>query len=452
MYRTLAAVAASSVVLIASALPAAASSAQSTPTVIDDFASSVNRVAYQQPVTFTGELVEASTKTPVPNEPVQIKFKPSGETQFVPVATGTTGSDGQFAITTTLPSGGYASAVFAGDTGLDPGQSSPSWGILLHVTHVPSRLVLDPVPGSVQAGTPVTFSGTMQVQPQPNGPWQPFQGAPLTLKMGPSTSSLPNLTYTTTSGADGRFSLTEPVSETGDWSVDISRNGTYQEDWFPASASADYKSIYGVSRTRVVGFSLPSHDEAHHAYYKGMYATGTVERWNGGSWVGLPYGWVDFYYLPKGSKTWHKDYGAQTDAYGHFRNIVGVHLGTAGWQVRVRPSADTLTATSTGTVTSTITDQTHFQSATIHRGRSGSSINGRVTDWYNGQVSFSSLQGLKLHLYYRARSSKTWHDYRTVTVGRNGYFGFSVARSSGYYFKVVLPAQGAYQSCTSSTL
>jgi hypothetical protein len=102
-------------------------------------------------------------------------------------------------------------AVFAGDTGLAPSQS-PGWGLLLHATHVPSRLLLDPVPASVPAGTPVTFSGTMQVQV--DGSWQPFQGAPLTLTTVPDTSSRPNLTYTTTSGADGRFSLTEPVSET----------------------------------------------------------------------------------------------------------------------------------------------------------------------------------------------------------------------------------------------
>jgi len=41
--------------------------------------------------------------------------------------------------------------------------------------------------------------------------------------------------------------------------------------------------------------------------------------------------------------------------------------------------------------------------------------------------------------------------FRT-TVGSNGSFHFSEARSHGYYFKVVLPAQGPSQSCTSPTL
>lgn len=447
MFRALAALATSSAALMASALPATASTTQSTAIV--DFASSVTTVAYRQSVTFTGELTEPRTNDPVAGEPVQIELKPPGESAYVPVATGTTGSDGHFTITTTLPSGGYVSAAFAGDTGLASSRT-PGAGSLLHTVHVPSRFVLDPVPASVPAGTPVTFSGTFQVQV--DGDWQAFAGAPLTLTMEPGTSSSPRVTYVTTSEADGRFSLTEPVSETGTWTIADTLKGTYWEDWFPDPANAGYNLIYGVSKTRVTGFAVPSHDEAHHAYENGLYATGTAERWNGTSWVGLPYGWVDYYYRPKGSTTWHPDHTAQTDAYGHFRNVVGVHLGTADWQTRVRTSADTLAATSTNTVTSTITDQTHFASVSIHRTSSKSSINGQVTDWYSGQVSFSSLQGLKVHLYYRAHSSKTWHDYRTATLGQKGTFAFSVSKGKSYYFKVVFPTQGAFQTSTSRTL
>jgi hypothetical protein len=69
-----------------------------------------------------------------------------------------------------------------------------------------------------------------------------------------------------------------------------------------------------------------------------------------------------------------------------------------------------------------------------------------------GQVSFSSPARLKLRLYYRLTTSKTSHAYKTTTVGSNGFFHFSEARSHGYYFKVVLPAQGAFRSCTSRTL
>jgi hypothetical protein len=45
-------------------------------------------------------------------------------------------------------------------------------------------------------------------------------------------------------------------------------------------------------------------------------------------------------------------------------------------------------------------------------------------------------------------TSKTWHAYKTTTVGSNGFFHFSEAKSHGYYFKVVLPAQGAFPLCT----
>lgn len=448
MFRALATVLAAGVVVAAVAVPAGASTVQYT--AIDNFASSVATVAYQQPVTFTGELVTVTgldTTTPVPDKPVQIEIEPSGQGGFVPVASGTTDAGGQFTITTTLPSGGYVRAAFAGDTGLAPGYSNPAYRLLLGVTHVPSRLVLDPVPGSVPAGTPVTFSGTMQVQV--NGTWQPFAGAPLTFTMEPCTSTQPTIRYAAATGADGRFTLTEPLSETSSWSVETKLSGGY---WFPDYASASYGWIDGVSHTRVTGFSLPAKEEAHYAYAKGLYATGTVQRWNGSSWVGLAYGWVQFYYRHKGSTTWHMDGGTQTGASGYFRNVVGIHLGTSNWQVRVTPAADTLTSTSTNTVTSTITDRTHFASAYITRRSSWSSVNGQVTDWYNGQPTFSTLRGLTLRLYYRRKGSTTWHYYKTGKVGSGGIFNFSEAKSYGYYFKVRLPAQGPFLSCTSRTL
>lgn len=40
-------------------------------------------------------------------------------------------------------------------------------------------------------------------------------------------------------------------------------------------------------------------------------------------------------------------------------------------------------------------------------------------------------------------TSKTWHAYKTTTIGSNGFFHFSEAKSHGYCFKVVLPACGA---------
>jgi hypothetical protein len=103
-------------------------------------------------------------------------------------------------------------------------------------------------------------------------------------------------------------------------------------------------------------------------------------------------------------------------------------------------------------VTTTITDRTHFASVIINRTSSESYINGQVTDWRNGQPSFSSLRGLKLCLYYRANGSKTWHAYKTTKAHAHGFFSFSAAKNNGYSFKVVLPVQGPFLSCTSRTL
>ncbi len=259
MIRALAVLAASSAVLMtSSAVPAVAAVTQSAEFV--GFTASVTTLTYQQPVTFTGALTDLRTKAPLTGEPVQIQLQSPGGTAYAPVATGTTGDDGTFSITTTLPSGGYVEATFAGDAAHG---ATRTMAKLLLTTHVPSRFVLDPIPASVPSGTPVTFSGTMQVQV--DGDWQPFAGAPVELTMEPDTSSESNVRYATTSGADGRFSLTEPVTGTSRWIVTDELHSTYFTNWFPDSTDADYGWVQGVSKTRVTGFTLPSHDEARRA-------------------------------------------------------------------------------------------------------------------------------------------------------------------------------------------
>jgi hypothetical protein len=449
MLRKLTIAASCGAILLAPALPAAAAPAATYPTFIENFASSVSTVAYQQPVTFTGELVETSAKTPVPNELVQIQLEQPGEGQFAAVATGTTGADGTFTITATLPSGGDVRAAFAGDTGLGPSYSAPESGLLLRASQLPSRLVLNPVPASVPAGTSETFSGTLQVQV--SGTWEPFQGAPLTLTMEPYTSSQPNLTYPTTSGADGQFSLTEPVTETSNWIVNTTLNGDYWGDeWFPDYATADYNWIKGVSKTQIVGFHIPVSDTAQAALSEGLYATGIVNRWNGSSWVGLAYGLVQLYYRPKGSRTWHKDDSTQTGPTGNFKVAVGIHVGTSEWHARVEPADDTLTSTS-ATLTNTMTDRTHLVGVRIQRSSLGDWLEGQVTDMYRN-TTFASMRGLKVRLYYRARGSKTWHYYKGAVTDLYGYFSFHGAKGYGYLFRVKFPAQRALDSCTSRTL
>lgn len=120
-------------------------------------------------------------------------------------------------------------------------------------------------------------------------------------------------------------------------------------------------------------------------------------------------------------------------------------MRTTGAEPLLTPTADTLTSTST------VTDHTHFASAGITSPFVGQ-YHQRPGHRLVQPAALLLLRGLKLHRYYKARGSKTRHAYRTTTIGRSGFFQFSVAKSYGYYFKVVFPAQGAFQSCTSGTL
>ena len=56
---------------------------------------------------------------------------------------------------------------------------------------------------------------------------------------------------------------------------------------------------------------------------------------------------------------------------------------------------------------------------------------GQVSDLYK-HISFSTLNGRKLRLYYRADGSKTWHLSQHARVANDGYFTFSTAKSYGY--------------------
>src|SRR5205823_5194396 len=169
------------------------------------FTSSVSAVDYQQPVTFEGDLLEhtgTNVTSPAAGETVQVQFEPTGQTSYETVASGTTGSDGHFAISTALPSGGRARAVYAGSAALHSSESS-GW-TELQANHVPSRFVLDQVPASVSTGTQVTFAGQLQVQV--DGVWQPFEGyEPITVGTVEYATDTLHGGHVTQTGADGRF-------------------------------------------------------------------------------------------------------------------------------------------------------------------------------------------------------------------------------------------------------
>lgn len=422
----------------------AASAATTQQTAIKGFVASASRVNYQQVVTFTGTLVAGPAGTPVPDEPIALQLEPNPRLPFAALASGRTGADGTFSIATTLPEAGYVRARFAGDAGLSPSAAA----VYSAVVQLPSRILVDPIPASVPAGTAVTFSGTLQVQI--DGAWRPFAGGSLSLGKWPSWSG-----YDTTSDADGRFSVTAPVSEDSSWQVTIGVGGLYRGTWYPDPTYTDYRPILALSRTRILGFAVPARAEAHHVWSAGLPATGRVERWNGSAWVPLTACQIDLYYRPKGSGTWRQGSIGQCaqggGPAGAFRANLDLHLGTSDWRARITPQADTLTSVST-TATNTLTDRTHVAAIAITRRPKITWIDGRITDWYNGGVTFTSLRGFKVRVYYRAKGSTTWHAGTTATLDSEGFFSVSSPKTSGYSFKVVLPAHGPVLGCSSKAL
>ena len=435
--------------LVLGVLSAPASAAVPAVTQITGFSRSAATVSYAAPtVTFQGQLVQADDlKTPVSSEAVEITFRNQDGTATV--GSETTDAEGRFSIDATLPGGGYVWATFAGDSQY---RGTSTAMVSEPASHSESRLVLDPVPKSVSAGTTVTFSGTAQTKV--GDAWQPLPRAAIELIGESFTTSEPDTTYQGSSGVDGRFGFPVRITETSGWRVETDRNDTYYENWYYGWSGASFSPswIYGVSQTRITTFSVPAKVEAHAAYYNGaLTASGTAQRWDGSAWVPLKDATVRIYYRPKGSSTWHADTTTGTGLDGSFSTVVNVRLGTADWQARIVQDDDTLPSTGP-TKTDTVTDKVHFASVSASRGSKWSQVDGDVTDWYNGQESFSALVGLKVRLYYRRKGTATWHYYRTTTTWHHGIFDFTrLGRGRGYYYRVVFPAQGSFLGATSRT-
>ncbi|WP_026416257.1 hypothetical protein [Actinomadura oligospora] len=421
---------AATAVTVAASLPLqpAAYAATTVGTQFTDLSTSSTTVSYEhRTVTVRGLLRQLVQREWQPLGGASVDVRLNGTT----VGAARTGADGTFSATVDLPSGGTLTAAFAGDDGH---QSSRGTIASERADRAGTRVLLDPTPSSVRAGTTVTFSGVAQILL--DGVWKPLPHVPISL-----TPSAPQRGMT---GDDGRFSIPATVTAPDVWKAQpVAGSHAYY-----SSDGSDGRIVQAYDDTRFVAFVMPSKTEAHHE----AYATGRVQWGHGSHWGGPAQSpIVALYYRAKGSTTWHSYGGMQTDDFGNFSIPVYGLLGTADWQARVVRDEANLPSTS-GNVVHTTTDQGHFETVSASRSRRGTQVNGRLQDWYDGQHSFSTMKGLKVGLYYRRAGTKTWHWYRTTTTGKNGLVYFSGLKlGKGYYFRLYLPAQGPYLTTTSKT-
>ncbi|MCP2343760.1 hypothetical protein [Actinomadura rupiterrae] len=421
--------AATAVTVAASLQPAHA--AAMSGTLFTDLTASTTTVGYEhRTVTVQGHLHHfvQRQRQPLAGVPVQIKL--GGV-----LGTATTDADGAFTATVDLPSGGILTVAFAGDA-----QNMSSWANVANerAQQAPSRVLLDPAPSSVRAGTAVTLTGVAQISL--GGVWKPLPQVRIDLVRDRGAGD------STTTGDDGRFRFEARADVPDAWTARLSYDSRFYYDSGQAGAAV----IEAYDNTRFVFFKIPKTNEAH----RPGQITGRVQ-WSHGTQWGAPADppIVSVFYRPKGSRAWHTIGGTQTDDFGNFSMVAYAPMGAADWQARVIGDHTNLASTS-ATAPHTITDQGHFANPAPHADRSsrGTTVYGHLQDWYDGQHTFSNMGGLKVGLYYRRAGSRTWHWYRTTKTTKTGMIYIDrLGLGKGYYFRLYLPAQGAYLAATSKT-
>jgi hypothetical protein len=412
-------------------------SASTTPVIITGFASAPATITYgHATVTLSGKLVEyGSQTTGVPDEQVQIEFGTST------AISATTGEDGSFSATVSLPKGGNVFAEFNGDTAYGYTRTGT---VAIDAIPAQTRVTLNGQPAPVLAGTGLTFTGKAEVKVA--GGWEPLPGARVELDR--VTSSPLEVTSGTT-GSGGQFSLPSAVTGFGQYRVTLDAQDAAPFSLYGSSQS-NSDLIGGFYRTRIAAVSLPATPEAHRSFT----VTGVAQVWNGTTWTGYAGMPVQYYYQGQGTLTWVYAGAAQTNASGEFSGLASVQPGHLGWQVRVSASGDGNAFLPSASITDAglVTDQTCVTGLAISNSRRSTTVQARVQDsCATGQRSFGKVNGQVAEVYYHARSSTTWSLLGQTRTDANGFVDYLNDGALRGYFKVVFPAQGYYLGSTSQT-
>lgn len=365
----------------------------------------------------------------------------------------TTAGDGTFSLSTVVPGPGRLRATFAGDETYNRGIGQ-TW---INVTsRLPSRIQLDPLPATVDPNTDFTISGRVQEQ-TPDGSWEPVDWAEVYLG-GKSQ-------YT---GPDGRFSFTVQESVPTDWWVSVQPDGSN----FAAASSTPAEFVdVPPEPTRITSLTVHSNGVAQ----KGLTLTVHADILAGGQWK--PYtGKLDFFFQPKGSTGWQ---GMFADPNYRSFNANGdqVYSYVMGPYLRTPPASGTGLGSLVSEDGSWKAEVEQVASAPRRTGILASGSEAVPTVLQKFATSFTDLQivtGHYLHadlwepavsspgyigmaprqpvkLYYRYRTSSTWHYVTTKSTDGNGRLSIKLTGTHRYY-RLVYSGSTLYAATTSSQI
>jgi hypothetical protein len=379
-------------------------------------------------------------------------------TLLADLGTVTTADDGTFSLTTAVPGPGMLRATFAGDDTYTKGIAQ-TW---VNVSsRLPSRIQLDPLPTRVDPDTDFTISGQVQEQ-IPDGSWEPVDWAEVYLSYPGSKSQ-----YT---GPDGRFSFTAQESVPTNWKVSVEPDGSS----FAAASTTPAEFVdVPPEPTRITSLTVRSNGVAQ----KGLTLTVHADVLAGGQWK--PYtGKLGFFFQPKGSTGWqarsadpnYRSFNANGDQV--YSYVIGPSLrippasGTGlgslvsedgSWKAEVVPVAaapgQTGITASSGAVVPTVV-QKYATSAVDLKIVTGSSHYLHANLWEPavsspGYIGMVPRQPVKL--YFRYRTSSTWHYVTTTSTDGNGRLSVKLTGTHRYY-RLVYSGSALYAGTTSSQI
>jgi hypothetical protein len=388
----------------------------------------------------------------VADEKVTLTEIPRGGAH-IDLGTVTTGPDGTFSLTTSLPTLGVVLANFAGDEAYGP---SVSQATEFPGAYLPARVSLDPPP-PVTTGSTLKFTGLVEMQ-TPDGAWVPAPNALVYVTDGTWKGR------SGFAGADGRFSLAFPafsaVNEGLRWGVTtVESRESFAADAQSALATVDLSP----GQTRITGaYSGPQPATAQ----SGLSFTGHVDALIDGQWQGNSAASVNLYFQPQGSTTWTRVNnlwweGAtgnyHLDAFSPYRwNGTAYTLAQGSWQARVEPSStNRWLSSSTPGMPVDVTVQTAVNGLGIARSTYTRALVGTLNIHTGPALPPDLARGLPkqvVKVYYHAKGTTTWHYLTTATTASNGAFRSSLTHRAHGYYRIVFPSGGSYTGTTTSSV
>lgn len=376
--------------------------------------------------TVSGTLLTQATSSsparPVPDEQITILdgIGCLGPAQVV--GTATTGPDGSFHATLTVPGAGTFWARFAGDASYAANGTSKNSAPI----DMPTQITLDPLPPVVTAHSTLHVTGTVQVQTA-DGTWLPAPCAWVSVN-GPKGNEV-----STATGPDGTFAGSFAVTGSGPF-----RASTYawtygfEED----AASARQAPEVITAASRVAGFKpatpLIAQNGLTFAGQAQVAAPGST-AWSDSA---LP---AQLWFRPAGTAAWTLWGTTYFPNLAVFPGYLPNGKPAEGsWQYRIA-AAPQLLPSATAVLTIPVKVRTWINSTRLTTSRQHRFLSGTLNDHpASGPVADQAIR-----LYYRTPGSSTWHYLATTRTRANGTFTFTLGTHRRWY-RASYPGHGYY--------